>query len=129
MNRKDIHQIKPVIDQGRDHKRNLLSLNDDTRKKGEEFPRQRSQAWSCLSKDSGALKKQGTFLVEKNPKETFQTRAGDISNLDTRAQTGKNIGQKKNSTDSAEIVSERKSSKESLTASEHPPKITEASKI
>ena len=73
---KKSQQSKPVGDQGGNPNRNSLSLNDETRRQGEDFRGHHSQARSSPSENLGALRKQGTFLDKQGNEETHQTRVG-----------------------------------------------------
>ena len=73
---KNIYQSKPVGEKGGNSIRNSLSLNDETRRQGEDFIGHHSQARSSLSENLVALRKQGTFLYKQETEETHQTRAG-----------------------------------------------------
>ena len=67
---------------------------DKTRSQGEDFPLHLSQAQSSLSKNFGALIKQGTFWYKQEPEKTRQTIAEEKRNLATRAERSEKIGKK-----------------------------------
>ena len=123
MKRKDGHQGKTVREQGRYPMRPSSSLNDETRRRVEEYPGHLSQAWSSPSDNFGPQRKQGTFWRSRSTKKPARQ---DRSKIETRRQDRR---PPRLSVDQAEennqFRSRRNDWKDFLTTSEPPTKMSE----
>ena len=70
----------------------LRSINDKTRRQGEDFTGNISQTRSSHSQKNWAPRKQGTFLDMQEPKENRQTRVDNKSKPTARAETNEMTG-------------------------------------
>ena len=94
MKRKDGHQSKPGINQGRDTKKHYLSMNNEKIRQGEDFPGNCSQAQNSPSKNFGSPRKQETFWDKQKSEENSHTREEEERNMSTRVENVNKIRQK-----------------------------------
>ena len=95
MNRKNVRQSKTVRYQGEETKIPSLSLNNETRRRVEDFPGHQSQARSIPSKNFGSPAAQGRNGREYHKNTSRQERPDNPSNPATIAENDEKIGRNK----------------------------------
>ena len=107
MKRKYVHLIKPVGEQGINPKRNVSSINDAIRRKGEDFPGHCLQAEQSLWEFWSPEKTGNIFGTSKRPKKPARLERRKTATRLQERRPPRRLDGKKNSAACAETSSEK----------------------